>query len=159
MFFLEIPNENIISMTVKELKIFAHENNIHIQSNFNKEEIIKTILRYKNTLTKLKNYFESKYDISIINNDNSTGLNFYLNTSYYNVPIKIRQDYNYPWNIMLSISFKESRRQRHGNLTGYCFYVIKDRDIDYLRIDNEFNSILNNIKEDGTWCDESYYDD
>lgn len=134
--------------------------------------------KYKITLDilkEIKRHIEDNYKISEMNlNENKKEiicsiLSFKLLTEYYDVPVKFSRNPNYQDEIVMSLKFKHERPQRRsGNVTGYarCVYTSyggdKENYLDSIRIDvidKEFEEILLNIQEDGTWCDESYYDD
>jgi hypothetical protein len=166
--FLKLTPEDLNKMTIKQLKDIYKNNNINIKSNLNKTNIIKSITTHINVLNQIKKYIEDKYNVTEIVYSSSNGLTFNLITSYWNVPIKIRQGWNYDNGINIHVNFKKSRKQRRGgNMTGYCYQVVNRKYTDVIcydeiklnEIDNEFNTILTNINKDGVWCDESYYDD
>jgi hypothetical protein len=126
-------------------------------------------------LTEIKNYIESKYDVydcEIVKgtHDNPiySMLKFKLRTPFYDVQIKVRRDYNFKEYMYLCPQFKNPREQRNGVTTGYAVQIYKAdseafdnflKNIDYNAIDQEILNIMQNIKEDGTWCDESRFDD
>jgi len=154
--FLKITNEDLNKMTIKQLKDIYKENHVNIKSKSNKLSIIQGIKEYIDALNQIKTYIENNYDTTEIIHHPFKGLVFNLITTYRNVLIEIRRDYNFKSSnaIWMSMKFKNPRRQRRGYTSGYCIQVSS-----YNIIDKEFKKILENIKEDGTWCDESYYDD
>lgn len=165
--FLELTSENLNNMTIKQLKEIYKNNNIKLKSNLNKVDIIESIISHIDVLNKIKDYIRTNYNVTEIIYSSYKGLLFNLITPYWNVPIQIRQGWNYDYGINIHIKFKKPRPQRRGVTTGYCYQIVRRGytdiiyygEIEFNQIDNEFNKILTNIKEDGTWCDESYYDD
>ncbi|WP_375156440.1 hypothetical protein [Bacillus velezensis] len=134
--------------------------------------------KYRKTLDilkEIKRHIEDNYKISEMSlNENKKEINcstlsFKLLTDYYDVPVKLSRNPNYQDAMHMSLSFKHERPQRRsGPLQGYapCVYTSyggdKENYLDNIRIDvidKEFEKILLNIQEDGTWCDESNYDD
>jgi len=165
--FLELTFEDLNKMTIKQLKEIFENNHIHIKSKLNKADIVKSITSHIEVFNKIKNYIKTNYNVTEIIYSSYEGLFFNLITPYWNVPIQIRQDWNYDYGIYISIKFKNPRPQRRGITTGYCCQItrreytdiIRYGKIEFNKIDNELNAILANINEDGIWCNESGYDD
>lgn len=134
--------------------------------------------KYRKTLDilkEIKRHIEDNYktnEMSLKENKkeiNCSTLSFKLVTDYYDVPVKFSRNPNYKDEIVMSLKFKRERPQRRsGNVTGYvrCVYISyggdKENYLDNIEIDvidQELEEILLNIQEDGTWCNESYYDE
>jgi hypothetical protein len=127
-------------------------------------------------LTEIKNYIENKYDVydcEIVKGTYDEHiysiLKFKLRTPFYDVQIKVNRDYNFKKYMYLHPQFKNPRPQRRGGvITGYAVEIYRAdseafdnylKNIKYDKIDQEILKILQNIKEDGTWCDEDRYDE
>jgi len=126
-------------------------------------------------LTEIKNRIKNKYNIIDLDlykdseNIVYSKLSFKLATPYYDVPIEVSRNYNVKDGIYIAFKFKNARRQRRSGITtGYALSIYHSiggdksdyiEKIDFDRIFFEMDNILENIKKDGTWCDESRYDD
>ncbi|XBW79499.1 hypothetical protein ABRD05_12815 [Bacillus velezensis] len=134
--------------------------------------------KYRKTLDilkEIKRHIEDNYKISEVSlNENKKEINcstlsFKLLTDYYDVPVKFSRNPNFKDSMVMSLKFKHERPQRRGGpLQGYARYIYtshggdKENYLDNIEIDvidQEFEEILLNMQEDGTWCNESYYDE
>lgn len=121
----------------------------------------------------IKDYIEEKYQIENLMLNKHSGyhiseqgsLTFYLKHKYYNVPIKITKG---DFHIVCIATFKKRISDKRCGISGLAHAIcsvdykkdINDKNsylknLDFNVIDGILNDILQNMKEDGTWYDES----